>query len=221
MTVSSNYSRRRLGRRGFTYVELAISITVLGMVMGAAFMLSLRSSAAYRTSDSRANIGTEARRALHFALEDLSSSGPNVLQVDPGAEGGSTIDYRMATEFTAGAIVWSELRRLAFEYETGELDDGLDNNGNGLIDEGILVFTRGVGDPDQKRVVLCHNVSEFLEGEVPDGVNDENTNGLVDEAGFSISRNGSSITVALSLEEIDSDGNYFQRTLSSTTTMRN
>ena len=80
-------------------------------------------------------------------------------------------------------------QRFEFVYDPDEVDDGQDNNGNGLIDEGRIVWTRNVGAPDERSVVLCHQVREYLEGEVPNGL-DDNGNGLVDEKGLSFERNG-------------------------------
>ena len=46
----------------------------------------------------------------------------------------------------------------------GEIDDGLDNNGNGLVDEGQVVWITDLGLPGQRAVVLCNWVSEALDG---------------------------------------------------------
>jgi hypothetical protein len=43
--------------------------------------------------------------------------------------------------------------------------------------------------------VLCTGIGELLEGEVADGVLDDNGNGLVDEEGFNVQRTGDLLTI--------------------------
>jgi hypothetical protein len=86
-----------------------------------------------------------------------------------------------------------------FDYEEGELDDGADNNGNGLVDEGCLFWTRDVGEPSEKTHVIARGVREYLEGEEPN-LDDDNGNGLEDERGFCLERVGEALVIRLTLE---------------------
>ena len=110
-------------------------------------------------------------------------------------------------------------RSLSFEYEIGELDDGLDNNGNGLIDEGRLVLTENAGLTNDRRVITRW-VAELLEGELDDGL-DNNGNGLVDEPGFLVERIGESLIVRVTLQKRDAEGRLMTRTARTSVRLRN
>jgi hypothetical protein len=96
--------------------------------------------------------------------------------------------------------IWGPLTELLWEREPAELDDGQDNDGDGLVDEGRVVLVRNSGGVNERRVVLCSGVAEFAQGESA-AVGDENGNGLDDERGFSLQRDGELLTVFLTLQE--------------------
>ncbi len=214
--------RRPVAKRAaFTYVELVIALVVMLTALSSALMVSHRSARALRTRDARTDSEMKVRRAMQRVVDELSSTGPSVIYPNPvGDFGGSVLNYRRVADFDGTNTVWGEPCRLEFEYEVGEVDDGIDNNGDGLIDEGVLVYTRGVGQPDEKRIVLCHGVRELLEGETKNGL-DDNGNGLIDEAGFCLQRSGQELIVRLTVEGVDADGLRFERTASTSTRMRN
>ena len=110
--------------------------------------------------------------------------------------------------------------RIALEYQTGEVNDGVDNNGNGVADEGTLVLYRSWGLADQRRVVLCRWVGEYAAGETGNGA-DDNGNGLADERGLRFSRVGDVITISLSLERPDSNARALVRTVTTSIWLRN
>ena len=111
-------------------------------------------------------------------------------------------------------------QEIAFEYETGEIDDGRDNNRNGLVDEGVVVLLRDAGGANEQRVVLCHGVRERLEGELVNGL-DDNGNGLVDEKGFCLQWVDGVLALWLSIELIDGNGMHEVRTLQTSVRIRN
>ena len=123
-----------------------------------------------------------------------------------------------------GQVVWSPLRRLAFEYAPRVSNDGADNNSNGLVDEGRLVLTLDVGTPEERSVVLTNWVPELLEGELPNGI-DDNQNGLVDERGFCIQRvadaAGDALLVRLSLQRRDANRRPLTKTIQARVRVRN
>ncbi|MCP3920532.1 MAG: hypothetical protein GY711_33820 [bacterium] len=209
-------------KSGFTYVELTIAIVVMAVGLGMGLMGTLRSTEAFRTSDRRATEDTKVRRALRRMINEIASTGDAVIFPSPTADGSSELNYNRSEGYEAGVVVWGEPRKLHLELEPGEAADGLDNNGNGLIDEGMIVFTLGVNQPDQKRVILCKGVSVLLQGEIDNGL-DDNGNGMIDEPGFVLQRMPDSpmVSVFVSLEGVDQNGMRFQRTLSTATRMRN
>ena len=117
-------------------------------------------------------------------------------------------------------IDWSNQHRLAFEYDTGEVDDGVDNDGDGLADEGNLVLRRNDGLANEVRIVLCRGVAELFEGELANGI-DDNGNGVVDEAGFNVHRVGDVLTIRLTVQDALGQGVILTRSLETSSRLRN
>ena len=119
-----------------------------------------------------------------------------------------------------GVLTFSSFGRLGFQYDAGEVDDGIDNDGDGLIDEGVFFLERDSGGANQRRIVLAKNVRELLQGEAPNAV-DDNGNGLVDEPGFVASIVGDVVTLRLTIEETTPEGGLVTRTADSSVRLRN
>ena len=214
-------SRNRTRRGGFTVIEVAISISVLAMMMGIFSLVSSTSSTAYQAVSTVSGLDVNARRTLTRVGSELSSIGGSVLAPDPtGNFGAQAIQYQRAAGVVAGAVVWGEDTLLGFEYEPGEVDDGLDNDNDGLVDEGLVVLTLGIGGANPRRVVLCHDVRELALGELGNGV-DDNGNGVADEAGFNVQRVGDVMTVRLCLERRSAGGGTVVRTHQTSVRLRN
>lgn len=190
-------------RGGFTLLEATIAITLLGIVGGAITLASKSSSDAMRTGSFLAEFDVQGAAAIKRIAESLSeATRDDVLPAAPAAVAPlstTQLDFQ-TSEFVAPAVVLSDWARVGFEYEGEELDDGLDNNGNGLVDEGIVVLTEDRGLATERRVVLCRSVSEFLEGEEGDNGLDDNGNGLRDEGGLSFDFEGDRVTIRLTLQ---------------------
>lgn len=191
----------RSTRSGFTLYEVAITVALLGLVFAAAGMVSRSTSDLANFSGEKSRTEVRARRTLDRLVEELSTAGRGLLTPDPEAPGWTDdLDFQCATGVAGGMPVWGPLTSLRWEREPGELADGADNDGDGLVDEGQVVLVRNSGMGNQQRVVLCNGVAEFAEGETA-AIGDENGNGLEDERGFSLQCNGELLTVRLSLQE--------------------
>ena len=105
--------------------------------------------------------------------------------------------------------------------EPGDPDDGLDNDGDQVVDEKRVNWIENFGLPGQRTHILCNGVRDALEGEVADNGIDDNANGLVDEEGLSITIDGERITIQLTLERQDSLGDHVQHTLRRVVALRN
>ena len=68
--------------------------------------------------------------------------------------------------------------------------------------------------------MLVNNVAALLEGELANGV-DDNGNGLIDEAGFCVSREGENLTVRLSLLRLGPAEEVITRTQTTELALRN
>lgn len=213
-------SRRDGPRSAFTAVELLLAVTLLGLMLASAAQVVTKSSDAYRTNRAIRRLEQRAHKALDRVLTELAATGVGYLD-PPTVEGIPYTVLEYDTVLLQGTIaVAGPTSRLSLEMEAGEVDDGVDNNGNGLVDDRILVLTRDVGGPAEQRVVLCRGVRELLEGELPDGL-DNNGNVLGDEPGFHLVRNGRALTVRLTLEGIGPQGEPLACTLETSAMMRN
>jgi len=213
-------STRASAQAGFSLVEVLLSMTMLGGLLGTMLMLVLSGSATARVGMARQSIEGAARRTLDRIAGELVSAGRETLDPEPDALWGSDRMTFQLIEGFDGDVVWGQPCSFSTQLATGETDDGRDNNDNGLVDERVLVFTRDIGGPDELATIWVHGVRELAEGEL-DNDEDDNGNGLVDEAGLSFARTGNRLIVRLSLEELDSDGNHMVRTVETSVRLRN
>ena len=212
------------GKGGFTLAELSISVGLMAAIAGSVLMVTSSTNDAIDTGMTGSELDALGRRAMdRIAGLLVASRRGSVLPAAPAAETpGSTtlVDFTRVNGFDGVNATWSNLNRIEFVYEDGELDDGLDNNGNGLADEGRVNWTRELGTGDQHTVTLCKWVAEVADGEVLDGFADENGNGLVDERGLAFSFDGERVTVLLTLSQVDADGRVHTRSFERTIAFR-
>lgn len=157
------------GRRaGYTLLEIGIALTLLTLVLVNLYMLLGDSGEAVRAKAADFDAEIEARRILDRAAMNLIGADVDSLIVPLSAPlSGSSIDFAVNTGFHDGAPEWSSNRRIGHEGGTevvwserpgepderrvtwtrnapglleGEIDNELDDNGNGLIDETALSY---------------------------------------------------------------------------------
>ncbi len=212
-------------QRGFTVAELLITLVLLAVVLTGAFQASERGMSLFRTSSVQGDVnGRTARLAARITKEllaaDAASLNPNLMPpAVPPNMGDDSLEFRTAESF-AGGLVLSAPRRIAWEVETGELENDLDDDGDGLVDEGQVVLTLDVGLPEERRVVLASGVRGRLEGSPPNAVDDDG-NGLTDERGLCFTRQGDAIVVWVSLERAGEGGAPVVRTQQFSVLLRN
>ncbi|MFT5049295.1 MAG: prepilin-type N-terminal cleavage/methylation domain-containing protein [Chlamydiales bacterium] len=213
--------KRRSTRSGFTLFEVVISLSLLGLVLGSAAMVSRTAGSAERTSAANHRLEQNLHRALERAADEIAATGVDHLTPDP-IEGLAydDLEYQPVIGFTGVTPDLGPACQLLVRIEGGEVQDGNDNDGDGLVDERDLILVQDVGGADEREVVLCHGVLEYLEGETFDGA-DENGNDLEDEPGFHIERNGEVITLRLSLGGQGLNGQVLIRTAELDVRMRN
>jgi len=208
---------------GYTLIELLVAATVLALMLGAIALVGSANDRAYQTGITAAHLEAQTEVALDRIVRELRIAV--IADFNPSPMPGTpddSLEYSQAVDFVAGEVVLTR-RRLEFDYEVGELDDGIDNNGNGLVDEGRVILTEDPGGPDERQLVLTRWVSELLQGEIQNGL-DDNGNGLVDEPGFCIERadvGSRTLIVRLSLQRMDVQGRLMRRTAQTSTRIRN
>lgn len=210
-------------RRGWALLEVLIVVILFSIGLGSAIMVTARSYDAFRTTRIHSTVEARARTALNRVASELAAAERATLQPNPDTDFGSdSLRFRVPIDFDdrAALPIWGTDSSIVCEYESGEADDDVDNNDNGLVDERVLVLVRNVGLPNESRTVLCHGVCELYEGETLDG-NDENDNDVIDEAGFNVHRVGDMLWIRLSIEAPDASGQLVIRSVETAIKLRN
>jgi len=214
--------RGNASRGGFSLLEVVLALALTATLVGAMVSMGGSSTRLVETGLTRAQLEAQIARTLQRVARDLSCARAG--SFDPLPETPlwqDAFDFDEPRGFRAadGRITWSSAR-IVLELEDGEVDDGVDNNGNGLVDERRLVALRDAGGPDEQRVVLTRWVREYLEGEEGNGLDDDG-NGLTDERGFCMERRGEELVLHLTLEILDREGRVVTRSLETSVWPRN
>jgi prepilin-type N-terminal cleavage/methylation domain-containing protein len=162
--------RRRARAAGFTLVETMIALALLGLVVVQVTMVFSSASKDTVKTAGVMNLEAQARRVLSLVAYAVMSADRAALFPDPESPNFSDeITYMVSIGVDEGGeVVWSdpesvglnmttqvlwrqnpgepEERRVAWcnavrPFLEGELKNGVDDNGNGLIDERGLSFT--------------------------------------------------------------------------------
>lgn len=203
-------------------LELLFMMSLLSMIVGALFALGNTGTRLFNSGMSRASIEARAAQTLERLERDLESARAESFEALPESplwQESIVFDQVASIRAYDGRITWSS-SRVELRYEAGELDDGIDNDGDELIDECEAVLVQDENGPEERTIVLAHEVRELLEGELPNGA-DDNANGLVDERGLCIERTGDDLALRLTLEARDREGRLVTRTLETSVYPRN
>lgn len=214
--------RVRRGRRGFTIIEMSITLTVLAMVVGSVASIVLSGRKAYEQGMSVSAVEMQARRALERIASEITPAVRTTMTPTATAPlGTSTLSFRTCEGAIGGVVQTSALMRIELRQDPRDANDGLDNDGDGLIDEGEIALVRDAGGANEVDAVIVRNVSEYLEGETVN-LADDNGNGLTDERGLSlvVDANGT-LTIRLTLEAVDPNNQLVRRTVETSVSMRN
>jgi type II secretory pathway pseudopilin PulG len=215
-------SRRSNRRSGFSVVEVAVTLLLLTIILGAAAIVGSSGSKIARASELQTQVQARSRRAVDQMFNELINAGLGQLNPDPGPIGTTAFNWRKNTGIDlAGTPTWSEVWRLELQADPNDANDGLDNDSDGLIDERTLVMTSAFGALNARPMVLSRQVSELAAGELANGA-DDNGNGLVDEPGFIVTRVDDLVTIRLTLEaHASAEGTNVQAAVETSVTLRN
>ena len=199
-------------RAGFTLIESLIAVTFLALMFLAVAQTSSRASDAFDEGSADHQLSTSTHRALERITREVEFASAASLGANPIAfpNEGDSITFQTQPTFVGGAVQWLPVQ-LFSELDTGELDDGVDNDGDGLVDERRVVMVESPGTPDEHRMVLASSVAELLEGE-QENTADDNGNGLKDEGGLSLCWQGSVLFVRLTCQRRDEGGRLLVKT---------
>lgn len=197
-------SRHLSARTGFTLLELLMALTLLSIVVVKA--RGAMSVVAESTGQQIDEIVLEdqARRVMRQIGYQVMGSNRETLIPDAEAPYSTeALCFQVNLGIQDGEVVWSDPEKVAFEDLRGQ-----------------VYWSQNPGTPEEQRVVWTSLVAPFLEGEFPDGI-DNNGNGLIDEKGLSFSVDRNAVTIRLTLERILSGGETIVSTETTTVTCRN
>ncbi len=216
------HENKKSSRAGFTVLELAISLGLFAVVLGLGATVGGSAQDAYSQTSSAAQLESQVKATLDRVVSELEhgSLATMIPPLDPGAADADVLAIQPVTDIVAGAAVLGSFMTIGFRDDPNDVIDGLDNDGDGLIDEGHLAFIRDIGTANATNVILCKNVARFLEGETA-GAGDENGNGVTDETGLLFQRDGDLLTISLTLQGVQGNGGIDTRTSSVSVMMRN
>jgi len=213
-------------RGGFTLIEVSISVALLALILGGLGLALQVSFGLFRRTAMESDLNARCGRALERVVSEMRGTGLDSFAQDLTTPLGmptvwsETLEFGRGADWVADAMVWGEGRRFTIQLADGELDNDVDDDGDGLVDERALVLIRRPGEIDEDRVVIASNLCEYLEGEVPDGV-DNNGNGLVDERAFCVALADAGIEIRLSLQRATSTGEIVVQTQTDVLQLRN
>lgn len=213
---------KRARRSGFTLLELVVSMALVAIMAGLSMLIQTTGNNALRSSNQQNEAEGKARRGLDRVARELQSAVVMNLFTNftPVAPDSPSLTYLSAAGMVDGAMVAGSVTHIAWEQDPRDADNGLDDDGDGLIDEGVLALWKRVGEADEVRVVICNDVTEYFLGETANGA-DDNGNGLTDEAGFHFEQDGNLITMRISVGGVASDGTRVTRTAETSIRLRN
>ena len=207
--------------RGLTLLDMAVGTSIFALLIGSAVTAARQGREAVKSASVNASVEAKVRRGLdRIARELVGVAGGSLTPAPDPFFGTDSLEFSEVASVVNGVPVLGPSQLIEFRYDNGELDDGIDNDGDGLIDEGRVVLDRDVDDDDEPVIVLCRNVRELLEGEEADG-DDTNGNGVIDESGFNVFRDGDVLTLRLTVEEPSDDVGTIARTLTTAVRLRN
>lgn len=215
--------RIRTRRSGSTLLEVTLTVALLTLFGVGALLMADSMSSAVRGETHAAHL----EKLAHGALDEIAASlraadaeaiTPTGIQAPFSSD---FLEFRRSVGFTGGVVVWSDPQRFALQYESDDPDNGLDDDGDGMIDEAVLVRIENPGQPGERRHVVCRWLRETLEGETPDNGLDDNGNQLLDEAGLCFERDEERLIVRLTLERPDGAGRLVQHTAERAVVLRN
>jgi hypothetical protein len=198
-----------------------IVITLLGAVIGSILAVMRTSTRAIGVGTTDARLESLASQTLDQIASRLRSSQRATMTPTLSAPfSSSQITFQPSVGILNGVTVWGPVERIAFEYAPSDPNDGVDNDGDGFVDQGRVVWVQDVGGANERSVVWADGVSEYLHGETLD-TTDENGNGLVDEHGLCFDFDGTSVMVRLTLQARDASGVTLTRTVQERVFFRN
>jgi len=193
----------RASRLGLTALELLMALVLLAIVSVKAYGAMNAAGQSNAQATREVVLEDQARRVLRQIA--YAVMGANRETLVPNFEqpfSAHDLQFQVHLGIQDGEVVWSDPEQVALE----ELDHE-------------VFWSQNPGAETERRVVWTRLVAPFLEGELPNGM-DDNGNGLIDEKGLSFVVDRDAVTIRLTLERVTGDETIVN-TVQTTVTCRN
>ena len=159
---------RRSAKAGFTLIEALIALSLTAIIVVKVTMIISSASEANARGTAAMTLEDEARRVLDNIAYAVMGADRDALFPDPESPDFTTeFEFQISLGVDEGEVIWSDPERIAKDeaqvvwkqnpgmpeerrvawcntvrpFLEGEIDNGADDNGNGLTDEEGLSFT--------------------------------------------------------------------------------
>jgi len=191
-------------RAGMTVTELAISMVLLVVVGFKSAMLLGMAADADSENTTRITLEDQAMRLVDQVSFAVMGANRATLFPDPESPTYTeTVSYEVSLGVEDGVVVWSDKEEIRMAVEAEQ-----------------VVWSSNPGEANERSVVWSNLVRPFLEGELPNGI-DDNGNGLVDERGLNFTLQGNTVQIRLTLERVNAEGERIEETVETLVTLRN
>jgi hypothetical protein len=205
-------------RRGASLVETLVSVAIGALLFSVAGLAMVRTNSTFRVTESVGEAERLAERSIQTIAREFRDVNRNDVVVAATLDG---IEYRRIEGIDGETVTKTPLRRVRLEVDPRDANDGIDNDRDGRVDEKRVVLATDTSGGGTEAVLVEH-VRELLEGELPNGL-DDNGNGLVDEPGFCVTYDVLTgvVTLRLTVERSAPESLTVVRTTETATRLRN
>ncbi len=152
-------------RHGYSMLEVIIAALLLALVMSIAASTILSGSqeteAVVQVAELTRKVG-QARDRVSHELRYAAADSASVVA-------GDLVFRKALIDVVDGSVGLSAAHRLGFTYTTDDPDNGKDDDGDGLIDEGVMYF---IGDSGLTEVLIADVLEGSFRVELPGGGTD-------------------------------------------------
>lgn len=179
--------------QGFTLLEVVVATALISLMLGGVSSAIFLAQVSLAAEINEYLFEQSGRRiASRLSEEFMAASEASILPLV--STDGDFVQYRQVTGYASGAVQLGPLKTIELQLYPGEEANGLDDNGDGRIDESFLTITEGTGTPVR------------ISGDV---------------IGLRITYITGGITFAVDLGRVDRDGVLTQVTVSQRVSFRN
>ena len=195
---------RNYARAGFTLLEIMMACIILGILGGKLVMVMGDAMQTSNEETAQVFVEDQARKLMRqIAFAVMGSDRETLAPTIAAPLDSDDIRYRINLGLQDGEVVWSDEEMIELEEDAPQ-----------------VAWSRNPETVDELRVVWSNAVAPFLEGEIPNGM-DDNGNGLIDEKGLSFVVDGNAVQIRMTLEAPGPDGNMVPYTIETVVTCRN